>query len=66
MRTLKEEHVDYTEYDDFDDAFRQLARWLEVDYMTEHIHSALDYRTPVEFEAAEGAAPSAYPLLAVV
>ncbi len=51
IRTLKEEHVDYSEYDDFDDAYRQLKRWLEVEYMTERIHSALDYLTPAEFEA---------------
>jgi transposase InsO family protein len=44
--------VDYAEYDDYDDAFRQLQHWLEVEYMTERIHSALDYLTPAEFEAA--------------
>lgn len=49
---LKQEHVDYTEYDDFDDAFRQLQHWLEVEYMSERIHSALEYQTPAEFEAA--------------
>lgn len=52
IRTLKEEHVDYSDYRDFDDAFRQLAHWLEVEYMTERIHSSLDYLTPAEFEAA--------------
>ena len=26
MRTVKEEHVDYSEYEDFDDAYRQLKR----------------------------------------
>jgi transposase InsO family protein len=52
MRTVKEEHVDYADYRDFDDAFRQLQRWLEVEYMTERVHSALDYFTPAEFEAA--------------
>lgn len=51
IRTLKEEHIDYSEYHDFDDAFVQLARWLEVEYMTERIHSALGYLTPAEFEA---------------
>lgn len=51
IRTVKEEHVDYTEYTDFNDAFEQLAYWLEVEYMTERIHSALDYLTPAEFEA---------------
>jgi transposase InsO family protein len=51
MRTVKEEHVDYSEYEDFDDAYRQLKHWLEVVYMTERIHEALDYITPAEFEA---------------
>lgn len=52
MRTFKEEHYDYTEYTDFDDAYRQIEHWIEVAYMTERIHSALGYLTPVEFEAA--------------
>lgn len=52
IRTLKEEHIAYTEYEDFDDAARQLQHWLEVEYMTERVHSALDYLTPAEFEAA--------------
>jgi transposase InsO family protein len=43
--------LDYTEYQDFDDACEQLAHWLEVEYMTERIHSALGYLTPAEFEA---------------
>lgn len=52
MRTLKEEHVDYAEYDDFDDAYRQIQHWLDIEYMTERIHSALDYLTPAEFEVS--------------
>jgi putative transposase len=52
IRTLKEEHIDYSDYRDFDDAFGQLAHWLEVEYMTERIHSSLGYLTPAEFEAA--------------
>ena len=52
IRTVKEEHIDYTEYRDFDDAYQQIAHWLEVEYMTERIHSALDYLTPAEFETA--------------
>lgn len=51
MRTVKEEHVDYSEYRDFADAEKQLQHWLEVVYMTERIHEALDYVTPAEFEA---------------
>ena len=52
MKTVKEEHVDYSDYADFEDAYRQLKQWLEVTYMTERIHQALDYVTPVEFEMA--------------
>jgi transposase InsO family protein len=52
IRTLKEEHVDYAEYIDLADAQCQLQQWLEVEYMTQRIHSALDYLTPAEFEAA--------------
>ena len=51
MRTFKEEHIDYTEYDDFADAVDQIAYWLEIEYMNERIHSALDYLTPAEFES---------------
>lgn len=51
MRTLKEEHIDYIDYRGISDAMEQLTEWLEVEYMTERIHSSLDYLTPVEFEA---------------
>ncbi len=52
MRILKEEHVDYSDYLDDADAFRQIGSWLEVDYMTERIHSSLGYIPPAEYEAA--------------
>ena len=29
MQTFKEEHIDYSEYDDFADAVDQIAYWLE-------------------------------------
>jgi putative transposase len=51
MPTVKEEHVDYSEYRDFEDAYQQMKHWLEVIYMTERIHESLDYITPAEFEA---------------
>ena len=50
MRTLKDEHVDYADYADFQDARHQIAHWLQVEYNTQRIHSALDYATPAEFE----------------
>lgn len=62
MRTVKEEHVDYSEYQGFDDAYHQLKHWLEVTYMTERLHQALAYVTPAEFELAALAQPR-YPLL---
>ena len=61
MRTVKEEHVDYSEYRDFEDAYQQLKHWLEVVYMTERIHESLKYVTPAEFEVA--ALATRYPLL---
>ncbi len=50
MRTIKEEEVNLTEYQDFADAQRQIARFLEDVYNVKRIHSALDYLTPTEFE----------------
>ncbi len=52
MRTIKEEEVTLSEYNDFTDAYRQIGRFIEDIYMTKRIHSALGYLTPVEFEAA--------------
>jgi transposase InsO family protein len=56
MRTFKEEHVDYTDYTTYEDAYQQIAQWIETVYMTDRVHSALDYLTPAEFEAAYWAA----------
>jgi transposase InsO family protein len=52
MRTIKEEEVNLSDYQDFDDAYRQIGRFIENVYMTKRIHSALGYLTPVEFELA--------------
>lgn len=52
MRTIKEEEVDLSEYNDFADARAQIGRFLEDVYMTKRIHSSLGYLTPVEFEIA--------------
>jgi putative transposase len=50
MRTIKEEEVDLTEYEDLPDAWRQLGRFLDQVYNTKRIHSSLGYLTPSEFE----------------
>ena len=52
MRTIKEEEVELSEYNDFADAYRQIGRFIEDVYLTKRIHSALGYLTPVEFESA--------------
>jgi transposase InsO family protein len=52
MRTFKEEHYDFTEYTDFDDAQQQIGEWIEQVYNSQRIHSALGYLTPIEFETA--------------
>jgi putative transposase len=50
MRTIKEEEVDLSEYEDFADARRQLGRFLDDVYNTKRIHSSLGYLTPAEFQ----------------
>ena len=51
MRTIKDEKVDLSEYDDYHDALTQLGQFLDEVYMHKRIHSSLGYLTPVEFEA---------------
>jgi transposase InsO family protein len=50
MRTIKEEEVDLSEYEDFSDALRGLGRFLDDVYNRKRIHSSLGYLTPSEFE----------------
>lgn len=51
MRTIKEEEVDLSDYDDFHEAYRSIGRFLDEVYTRKRIHSALGYLTPAEFEA---------------
>ena len=50
MRTIKEEEVDLSDYQDFIAAYQQIQQFLEEVYMHKRIHSSLGYLTPVEFE----------------
>jgi transposase InsO family protein len=50
IRTIKEEEIDLSEYADYQDAYRQIGRFLDEVYMHKRIHSALGYLTPAEFE----------------
>ena len=51
MRTIKEEEVDLSEYQDYYDAYQQIGQFLEDVYMRKRVHSSLHYLTPVEFES---------------
>lgn len=50
MRTIKEEEVALSEYLDYNDAYRQIGRFLDEVYQHKRIHSSLGYLTPAEFE----------------
>lgn len=50
IRTLKEEEIDLSVYEDFADARRRIDQFIEDVYMTKRIHSSLGYLTPQEFE----------------
>ncbi|TAE23213.1 MAG: IS3 family transposase [Candidatus Kapaibacterium sp.] len=51
MRTIKEEEVSLTEYDDIDDARAHIGPFLTDVYNTKRPHSSLNYLTPEEFQA---------------
>ena len=51
MRTIKEEEVDLSDYQDYHHAYRQIGQFLEDVYMRKRVHSSLNYLTPAEFEA---------------
>lgn len=50
IRTIKEEEIDLSEYEDYWDAYQQIGQFLEDVYMRKRVHSSLGYLTPVEFE----------------
>lgn len=51
MKTLKHEECDATLYRDARHARRQIGSFIEDVYNRHRLHSALDYRSPIEFEA---------------
>jgi putative transposase len=50
MKTLKYEEVYLQEYGDFAEAYACIAQFIEQVYNGQRLHSALQYRPPIEFE----------------
>jgi transposase InsO family protein len=50
MKTLKHEEVDGSAYRDVVDARSRLGEFIEQVYNRQRLHSALDYKSPVEYE----------------
>jgi len=50
--TIKEEEIYLADDVEYWDAYHQIGHFIEDAHQTKRIHSALDYLTPVEFEAA--------------
>jgi len=57
---LKTEHVHHHRYPTREDAMTSIFAYIEGFYNTHRLHSALDYRSPVQFEAADSQ-PFAFP-----
>jgi putative transposase len=51
MRTIKEEEVYLTEYEMFEDALKNIGRFIDIVYNTKRMHSSLGDLSPAEFEA---------------
>lgn len=51
-RSVGEEKIDLSDYQDFHDTYQRIGRFLTDVYNRKRIHSSLGYLTPSEFEAA--------------
>jgi hypothetical protein len=52
---LKVEEVDGTAYRDLADARARIGQFIDTVYNSQRLHSALDYRSPEEFETDQNA-----------
>ena len=50
IKTLKIEEVNLNEYQTFEDALRNIWHFIEDVYNQKRLHSALGYKSPIQFE----------------
>jgi transposase InsO family protein len=50
IKTLKHEEVHMTEYEDFNDAYKNIEKSIEGAYNKRRLHSSIGYRPPAKFE----------------
>jgi putative transposase len=54
MRTIKEELLWLQEFTSLEQAREAIGHWITVEYNERYVHSALGYKSPLEFEATVG------------
>jgi putative transposase len=64
MKALKQEEVNASDYRDLDHARSSIGAFIEETYNRQRLHSALGYRSPVEYEKTGSGAAAQQPLKA--